>query len=979
MNLTKLFLLSITLLLPVFTYAQNTKGSIAGSITDPNGASVAGVKVTAIDAARNVSLTTQTDADGAFRFAALEPSVYTVKVEPNGFAVLILENIAVRVGETASVAANLKIDVQETVTIDDRFNYQSLQTDDAKLSRTFSAEEMNDLPVQAGGTGRNFYAQARTAPGVNYSPQAHAPFSISGNRARANNYLLDSVDNTDAATGLISGRGATEQIVSQEAVQSFEILTHNFKAEYGRNSGGIVNLVTKSGTNDFRGSAYWYHNNSALAARNFFQGEKSPNRSNLAGFTLSAPIVKNKLWVFGRFEVFRRRGTTPVLYQGLTAAEIASANPSVAALVALYPTVSSNTNRFLTLGTNSVNNQLTYLLRADWQIGDSQRLMFRGSDTKHQSVSNGVGNIIGSVAETLRRTAGATVQHTWTLSPLVVNELRVGYNRQVEFDDPEESAPLFLGNAAINGEIGLLRVTGLSSPGIPTFLNLFSFQNNTNISNDTTVIKNDHVVKFGGNLRFIKVNDARNDNTFRGTLTFNSIAQFLDARPASYTRNIGDSKLGLRRKEIAIYAQDDWRIRRNLTLNLGLRHEVFTAPRETDDKLNPAYLLETDKNNFAPRFGFAWNFADKTVVRGGYGIYYNVLEMTFLGLTRFNPPLIRNFTAVNPTFPNLLAQAQTGLPTGLVIPNKNTKTPYAQHLTLGIERELFNPQSTLTVSYVGTLGRNLSRTRRPNGGEQLAQSSRPDVNVGVVNVLETSANSEYHSLQAGFTHRFNSDLQIRAAYTFSKFLDEVSDTPGSNTNLARNLIALDESRLFLDRAVSDFDTPHSFALTYIYRLPFFRRSDLAGKIFGGWTISGITNLRSGVPFTLYTGTNTPAGNNNQRPNVIDGSLTRNSSNAQAVGFANNFTAASLRPAAAAFGNLGRNTERGDAFFETNLSAQKDFRFSEKVAAQIRGELFNVFNETNFNAVDNVMTSPTFGRYTSAFDPRRAQIALRLIF
>lgn len=974
-----LFFALIGLFCATNLFAQNTKGTITGTVLDPNGAVVPNAKITLTDTNRGFSQNVNSNDEGAFRFVSLEPSIYQVKVEMSGFAETLIEKIAVRVGEKADVTATLRVNVQETVTIDESNNYRSLQTEDTKLSRTFSAEELNDLPVQASGQGRNFYAQARTAPGVQFSVQAHAPFSVSGNRPRSNNYLVDSVDNTDANTGLISGRGVTEQIVSQEAVQSFEILTHNFKAEYGRNSGAIVNLVTKSGTNSIRGSAYWYHNNSALSARNFFQGEKPGNRSNLAGFTVGAPIVKNRLWVFGQFETYRLRGTNPSLYQGLTAAEKASANPSVAALVALYPTIPSNTNRFLTLGVPSSTDQLTYLIRADWQITDRQRLMFRGADTKSERQSFGVGNILDSSAPGTRRTAGATLQHTWTPTAYLVNEFRLGFNRQIESDDVENSTPSFLGNQSINGQVGLLRVTGLSSLGIPTFLQQSLFQNNATISNETTWVRQNHVFKFGGSFRSIQVNGGNLDSTFRGSLTFNSIATFLAATPASYTRNVGDPRLGLRRKEIGAYLQDDWKITPNLTLNLGLRYEIFTAPREADNKLNQAFLLDTDKNNFAPRFGFAWNLLPKTVLRGGYGIFYNVVETTFLGLTRFNPPFIRSFTAVNPTFPNLFAQAQAGLPSGLVIPNQETSTPYAQHLTFGVERELFNPQSTLNVSYVGTLGRKLSRTRRPNGGEQLAQALRPDTTVGVVNVLETSANSDYQSLQVAFTQRFNANLQIRAAYTYSKFLDEVSDIATSNTNLDRRLIPFDESRTFLDRAVSDFDIPHTLTFTYLYRVPFFRNNDLAGKLLGGWTVSGITTLRSGLPFTLFTGTNTPLGNNNQRPNDIAGSLVLNPATGQAIAFAPGFTALSVRPATGVFGNLGRNTERGDAYFETNISLQKDFRFSERLRAQIRGEIFNVFNTTNFNAIDNVMTSPTFGRYTSAFDPRRAQVAVRLVF
>jgi hypothetical protein len=977
------FFLVLFLCLPILAAGQNTKGAIAGTVFDPNGAIVAGAKIVIGDAARGDTRSVVADDKGSFLLVALEPSEnYEITVEANGFARYRASKIAVRVGETARLDVRLTVaGAQSVVLIEDlRGAASRLQTDEAKVSRTFSAEEMNDLPVQAGAQGRNFYAQARTAPGVAITTQAHAPFAVAGSRPRSNNYLVDSVDNTDANTGLISGRGVTEQIISQEAIASFEILTHNFKAEYGRNSGGVVNLVTKSGTNKVRGSVYWYHNNSALAARNFFQTTKPTNLSNLAGFTVGAPVVKNKLWIFGQWETFRVRGTNPSLYQGLTATEKASAAFVVAPLVALYPTVASNANRFLTLGVPSATDQYTSLLRADWQINGNHKLMFRGSDTKSKRQSYGVGNLIDSAAPGLRRTAGATLQHTWILSASVLNEFRLGYNRQVEKDDYERIRPLLLGNPAINGEIGTLRVTGLSTLGVPSFLFGFNFQNNTTASDDLTIIRGNHAFKFGGGLRSIKVNGGNIDPTFRGTLTFNSVAQFLAGIPATYTRNVGNPRLGLRRKEIAAYAQDDWRALPNLTVNLGLRYEIFTAPREVDNKLAPQYLLDTDYRNFAPRFGFAWNFAPQTILRGGYGIYYNVLETSFLGLTRFNPPLVRNFTAVNPTFPNLLAQAQAGLPSGLVVPNRAARTPYAQHLTLGIERELWNPQSTLSVSYVGTLSRRLSRLRRPNGGEQLPQNLRPDSSVGVVNVLETTANADYQSLQIAYTQRFSANLQVRAAYAWSKFLDTVSDIPNSNTNLDRGTIAFDEARLFLDHAVSNYDVPHILTFTYFYRLPFFRRqNNFAGKLFGDWSIGGITTMRSGLPYTLYTGTNTPLGNNNQRPNAPQGSLLRTANQAQAISLAEGFNAAALRPPTGTFGTLGRNTERTEAVADWNVSLQKDFRFGERLRLQLRGEIFNLFNTTNFNAVDNVMTSPNFGKYTSAFDPRRAQIALRVTF
>jgi hypothetical protein len=406
-----------------------------------------------------------------------------------------------------------------------------------------------------------------------------------------------------------------------------------------------------------------------------------------------------------------------------------------------------------------------------------------------------------------------------------------------------------------------------------------------------------------------------------------------------------------------------------------LRYELNTALREAVNRIPSQYLLDTDKNNFAPRFGFAWQALPKTVVRGGYGIYYNALETVFLGLTRFNPPLIQTFTAANPTFPNLLGNAQATIPSGLVIPNKDTAMPYSQHLNLTIERELWNPQSTVSVAYVGTLGRKETRLRLPNGGENAAGFARPDRTVGVVSVLETSANSSYHSFQMSWSQRLNKDLQLRAAYTYSKYMDYVSGLTSSNIGLDRTQIPLDENRLYLDRGRSDFDIPHIFTMTGIWRVPFLA----SNRWLGGWSLSSVASVQSGRTFSLFSGTNNLNASNNNRLLDLPNTLLRCGSCATPIQLASGVTKAQLTPTAGALGTLGRNTERTDGLIDVSFSLSKDFRFTEGVRLQLRGELFNAFNAANFNAVDGVLVSPNFGRYTSAFEPRRAQLVARVVF
>ena len=973
MRQTASFLLAVNCVLATNALGQNIKGSIAGYVMDGSRGRISGATVEVTETNRGVTRQSVSQGEGRFQIPGLDNGVYRVKVAAAGFSLFESADIEVQTGKQVDLTIGLQVaGVASEVTV--AAATPAVQSEDSKLARTFSAEELNDLPTRSGAQGRNYYGQVLMVAGVAGATGAHQPFAISGNRSRSNNYLVDSVDSTDSNTGLVAGRGVSEQLISQEALAGVETLTHNFKAEYGRNSGGVISLITKSGSNDLHGSLYWYHNNSALSARNFFDSTVPKERANLPGVTVGGAIVRNRAFFFSQYEAFLIRGTSRQTFQGLTEGEKAAAVPSVRALVNLYPTVPSAAQRIFALGTPNVTDLHTYMTRGDFILTGKQTLMGRLSNTESYRESQSVGGLLGSSAPGKRRTLGATVQHSYALSPRSFNEARLGFNRQVEHDSDSPN-PLFLGDPGVNGAVGSLRVAGITTLGIPTYLNQYSFQNNYQLMDDFTHIRGRHSVKGGTSIRRIHVNGGNLNSTFRGTLTFNSLAGFLAGIPNAYSIIAGNPRMGLRRTEWQSYVQDDWRILPNLTFNLGLRYEFNTPPVEVARRIPSQYLLRTDRNNLAPRFGLAYTPLRNTVLRAGYGIFYNVLETSFIGLTRFNPPTLRTFDAVSPTMPNLLAQAQTGLPSGLVIPHRNSATPYAQHLNFTLERELFNPGSSITAAYVGTLGRKLSRTLRPNGGEQLAQNRRPDNSVGVVNLLETSANSGYQSLQVTLNQRFGAAFQLRAAYTWSKFLDDVSDIAGSNVNLDRGIIPLDEARLFLDRGISAFDIRHIGTIALLYRIPLLR----SNRYLGGWTVSSMNSIQSGRPYTIYTGTNTPFGSSNQRPLAIPGAFLSTPSDPVALRYASGFNALSLRPAATDFGTLARNSHTGDRFVSWSASVSKDVRWTDRLSAQIRGEFFNLFNTTSFNTVDNNMSSPTFGRYTTAFDSRRVQLALRFVF
>lgn len=966
--------------------AQNIKASLSGTVVDTQGGVISGASVLVRDQDRDLEWRTLSSDAGRFYQPALEPGLYTLEVSAPGFRTYRTEAFRLRVGESPNL--DVKLEVGEITTeIEVTATPPALQTDDVKRGRTFDQFEMNDLPNAGNGfAGRNFYTQALTTPGVTFSELAHRPFAVNGQRPRNNNYMIDSIQVNDPNSGFIAGRGRTEQVISQEAVGGMEVLTHNFKAEYGRNSGSVVSLVSRSGSNEFHGSAFWYHINSSLGARNYFEATKSKSRNNLGGFTLGGPIQKNRLFFFSNFETNKERGDDVSTFRTLTGEERARANPVVQPLVDLYP-VSPTGSRIFAKGVPAPADQYTYMFRVDYALTDKQTLMFRNNFTDNKSGLQNLAGFVGHHVETKRRTQSFTLHHTYAATPTVVNELRAGYMRFGQFDDFIE--PLAIGDPAVNGEIGFMIVPGLSPGGTISFMGAQQAVNVYSVSDDVSWTRGAHTLKMGSSLRMPRSDGGRVNNAFAGTIFFPSIGAFLAGAPLSYTKVVGNPLIGLRRWEWDGYLQDDWRVRPNLTFNFGLRYELYTSPTEMHDRIPEDVRFPTDRNNFAPRVGLAWNFSRTTVVRAGYGLFYNAPEMDFVGLTSFNPPNLRTFSAFRPQMPDLLASARETIPSGLVIPEPGSRTPYAQHFNLTVERELGNPGSTVSLGYVGTVGSKLSRTRLPNGGENLAQDQRPDPTVGVINQLETSGVSNYHALQLGLTQRTR-DLTVRVAYTYSKFIDDVSELATSNTNPAPGIIPVDETNLNLDRGISDFDIPHILSFSYLWRPRWMQTN----RWLGGWTFSGITTLQSGMPFSLYSGTNNLMGTDNNRIHDVEGTLLRDAPAERAIQVLGGVpTAAQIEPGPGTLGTLGRNTERGDTLLTWNVGLHKDFSISERLRTQLRFEIFNLFNTTNFNAaaVDNVLSverntdgaavgyNPNFGRYAEAFSPRSMQIALRFTF
>ncbi|MCW5965471.1 MAG: TonB-dependent receptor [Bryobacterales bacterium] len=949
--------------------AQSISASLSGMVVDSSQAAVEGASILLRNRGTGEEMRASTDMSGRYRILRVPPGSYELTIAAPGLGEQRVPVIVLVAGESRRQDATLLVAGATPIAIEVVGSLVS--TDTSQASSAFTQRQMEQLPMSLGIQGRNFRNQMFLAPGVAPTTQPHRPFAVAGARTRNNNFLIDSNDFNEIQGGLLPGRGPSEQMIPSESIESMQVLTHNFKAEYGRQNGSVVNVISRSGGSVWRGAAYHFLQHDLLSARNTFDAEKPPVRYNQPGVRIGGPLVRERLFVFGNYEAVIRRTASPLTVRTLTNAQRERAEPAVRPLVALFPEPNLPGTNLYRANLNQVSDTHTFLARADYHASETQRWFARSSYLRSTDDRGFLAS--RARANTISGPQAHSLHHVLTPSATLVNEARVNFTR-FAVDDQFGESP-FLGDPAVNGEIGFLIVNGLTSAGYPRFLGRVTAQNNFQFTDDLTVQRGSHTLKAGLALRRIQFNNGTFNTLFLGQLRFNNIDQFLAARPAAYSRNVGNPYIGLRGSEWNAYLQDDWQVSSRLTLNLGLRYEYNSVPAEVNGLIASQYRFRPDRNNFAPRAGLAWRLTENgaTVLRAGYGIYYNVLEWDFIGLTRFNPPLVDSLAANNPGFPNLLASAQVQIPSGLVIPDEHMRQPYAQHLQLAIERQL-GRRLTASIGYLGTVALKLPRASQPNGGDGLAQAQRPNPAVGVITRLETAANSNYHGMVSSAAWR-GEGLLLTGAYTWAKSIDQVSDIPNSNLQLPANVLPLDANNWALNRGPADTDIRHVATFSYVWDVPVFSRQ----RWMGGWQLTGAVYSRGGVPVTLLSGTDSPMGVNTNRILAIPGTLAATGDSKQPFSLADGVSRNALTPAPGTFGTIGRNTHRSGGLVQWNAGLQKRFQLWERVAVQARVEGFNLLNRANYDVPDAVLTSPTFGAATAAFDSRQGQVGLRFEF
>lgn len=959
------------LFLSAITFAQTVSGTLTGRVVDASAAPVSAATIELLLEERGLVRTVETNNDGRYQLAALPPGLYDLRVRKAGFADLRRQKLEVQVGTTVQLDFALQVSgVAETLTVTERIDDLSRAMSTGSRGTTFTEADLDRIPALSGRTSRNYSSQVFLLPGTNNSRTPHAPFSINGLRGQSTvNVMVDGADFNNPNSGSLLGANFTEQPVSQEALRSVEVQTSSYKAEYGRSASGAINLVTPAGTNEWHGRFYEFFRNDALDARNTLNSERPSLRQNQFGMLLNGPLVRNRLFLSMNAEWFMQRAANSAVPQAtFTQAERDSASPTVRSLLQHYPLP----NFFSAAGVaqfdpGRVSERLlgrTWFGRLDWSI--NQKHLLTARVTNADSLRRAA-NLFATGSAGWNQNRSAALHLTSSLSPRLVNEARVYYTT---YNTPLWPLTRFLGDPSLNGEAGRLTVTGAATLG--TGFRDDSRVHNYQASNDTSLIRGRHSIKFGVVARAIQIaSTQRGDGD--GTLAFLSRADFLAGRPATYTRVLGDTRLDQRQRELGLYIQDDFRVHSSLTLNFGLRYELYTPASDKYDRVTVNY--PTDFNNFAPRFGFAYTPGrqQSLVVRGGYGLFYAPLAARYLGNTRLTPPRVTTVIARNPSLTNLLGGSLTQSQ-NLTVTSDDLRQPYVQQWNLTTEYRIPSSALVASLGYVGTRGLSLPMTRFPNGGPLMAQGLRPNPASGVLTLQETAANSVYHSLQATLNGRIGKSLTVRNSFTWSKSLDEVSRDSFS---------IFSQNNRGLDRGLSDFNVPLNYSSAVTYDLPGANLRGMAWTAFGGWQLTATNAWRSGFPFSLLSGTATPEGLVVNRINDVPGSLIRGQAGAfgfqPAVGLTLPQLRAQVLPAAGTFGTLGRNTERAEVFYDLTLGIQKEFAVTERWRLQLRAEAFNAINMVNYDTYANNLADPRFGQAITAAPARAVQLMLRLNF
>ena len=987
--------------------AQNA--ALTGTVKDPKDAAIANASVTLTNQDTGVATSTKSDGAGVYEFSFVKPGVYSLRAEAPGFKTFLQKDVTLAVDERGRIDPVMEIGAESTM-ITVEANTPGVQTESSSLGDVVTNRKIVEVPLN----GRFFLdiallTQGTVAPSTNNRTFLAVPSGIgisginaSGTREDATNYVFDGINLSDMVQNQITFQPNIDMI------QEFKVQTNAFSAEYGRNAGIIINGVSKSGTNGFHGTVFEFVRNEKFDAKNFFDpaGPIIPFKRNIYGYSVGGPIIKNRTFFFTSYEGRQGREVASLKTQVPTAAQRAAVtNPVIQKLLALMPAANDSTGTFFVGPASRTRSLNQFSGRIDHNFTDKDFLfgMFLSNRDQRTEPTLQNNNLPGFGDTRPARRELLVLGYTRVISPSITNELHAGLNRVlISFNQDDVANPSAFGITSPSAVFPQLFISGGAEFGGINGFPQGRGDTTFDYSDTLSWIKGRHSLKFGADFRRF-----RNNNTNGGTggiINFANLTSFLNGVVSSATETALPATPALRVVGFGAFVQDDFKVNRQLTLNLGVRWEYNGVPNEIFNRLG-VYNFATQTvtavgtggverpynrqfTNFGPRVGFSYDpfGKGKTVVRGGAGIYYDQPVTNIVTGLAANPPFA---TSVNNTS-NVNIANPFNLPPGgassLAAVDPNFKSGVVYSYNINVQQETFG--TVFQVGYVGSQGRHLRIFGDANQG---INGIRPITKFSSITVQESVSNSDYNGLWLSANRRLTKGLTFSASYTFSKSID--NNSVGSSNPQVQNFY-----NLAGERALSDFDARHRFVLSGVYLLPFTANGAFTKRVVEGWSFSPILNLQSGNPFSpIVPLTATLAPGATPVPGVIynSGSLEGfdrpNYVAGQPLYVSNPSPSQWLNPLAftrqnLGFGNVGRNTLTAPGLQDIDVALSKNTAIKETISLQFRAEAFNLFNHPNLGQPVNSITASTFGQITATRtargdlgSSRQLQLGMKLIF